>query len=98
MNTEKIERIVLDCIRRQMEDSTMMHDLTRDTPLIGADRVVDSMGLVNLLVDIETVLNEENVEITILSENAMSAKISPFRNVGSLIRHIEHSLKKSSDE
>ena len=97
MNTEHIESIVLDCIRRQLEDTATTYDLTKDTPLIGASRIVDSMGLVSLLVDIETVLNEEGVEVTILSENAMSAKISPFRNIGALVRHIEQSLKGSSN-
>lgn len=63
------------------------------TPLIGAKRVMDSIGLVNLVADIEAAMLDAGEEITLMSEAAMSEKLSPFRSVGSLCGYIERQLQ-----
>ena len=42
------------------------------------------MGLVNIVVDIETAFLDEDIEISLTSETAMSGRISPFRTIQSL--------------
>lgn len=91
MDTEKIKELVLNCMTQQLDGANLT--LTLETALIGSERVLDSMGLVNLLIDIESTLAEENIDITLMSENAMSSRISPFRTIGSLIRYIDEILK-----
>ena len=67
-------------------------EITKDTPLIGSSKIMDSMGLVNNIVDIETAFLDEDVEISLTSEAAMSGRISPFRSVGSLCNFIARQL------
>lgn len=63
-------------------DPTQLGD---DTRLIGRKGVLDSMGLVTLIVDVEQRLEEEHDIVVVLAdERAMSQKHSPFRSVGSL--------------
>jgi acyl carrier protein len=64
-------------------------ELGDDTRLIGRKGVLDSMGLVTLIVDVEQRLEEEHdIVVVIADERAMSQKHSPFRSVGSLTDYI----------
>ncbi|NJO91917.1 MAG: hypothetical protein HC831_25325 [Chloroflexia bacterium] len=47
------------------------------------------MGLVNLIVDIEGLLADNDIEVTLTSEKAMSQRNSPFRTVESLTDYIK---------
>ncbi len=67
-------------------------NIDKNTPLIGNAKLLDSMGLVNVLVDIETAFLDEDIEISLTSEMAMSCRISPFRSVGSLCNFIARQL------
>jgi D-alanine--poly(phosphoribitol) ligase subunit 2 len=68
----------------------------RDTPLFGKDGVLDSLSLVNLIVQIEENIAEEfNKPITLTSEKAMSRKLSPFLTVGTLTDYIEEILSEA---
>jgi acyl carrier protein len=59
------------------------------TYLIGSGSLLDSLGLVNLIVDLEQRLADEyGISITLADERAMSQKHSPFRTVGSLAEYI----------
>jgi acyl carrier protein len=67
-------------------DPTQLGD---DTRLIGRKGVLDSMGLVTLIVDVEQRLEEEyDLVVVLADERAMSQKHSPFRSVGSLADYI----------
>lgn len=60
-----------------------------ETYLIGQGAVLDSLGLVNLILEIEQRLEEEHGLTMILAdEKAMSQKNSPFRSVGSLTEYV----------
>ncbi len=55
------------------------------TPLFGAGGVLDSLGLVALILNIEEMIEMQmGVPITIVSEKTMSAYRSPFATLGSL--------------
>ena len=92
MNKQSIDEIVIKTIRTYCETNEINVELTKDTPLIGSNKIMDSMGLVNMIVDIETAFLDEDVEISLTSEAAMSGRISPFRSVGSLCNFIARQL------
>ena len=51
------------------------------------------MGLVALLIDIEDMLQDQDIHISLSDERAMSAANSPFKNVSTLVAHIDTLLK-----
>lgn len=67
-----------------------------DTHLIGHNALLDSMGLVTLIVEVEQRLEEElDVALILADERAMSQKNSPFRSVASLADYIVKSMDES---
>ncbi len=64
-------------------------EVTAETGLIGAERVVDSADLVILLLAVEDFAREElSVEFDWTSDSAMSEARSNLRSVGTLARHL----------
>jgi D-alanine--poly(phosphoribitol) ligase subunit 2 len=60
-----------------------------DEIIFGDGGKLDSLGLVNLIVSIESIIDEElDKQIVIANEKAMSMKNSPFRNVDTLAEFI----------
>jgi acyl carrier protein len=63
--------------------------LTEDTVLVGKDAVLDSLGVVSLIVEVEQrVEGEHGASVTLANDKAMSARNSPFRTVGVLTDHV----------
>lgn len=92
MDKKQINEIVLGTIQGYCDANGITEELTMDTHLIGRTRIMDSMGLVNTIVDIETAFLDEDVEISLTSETAMSLRLSPFRTIGSLCDYIARQL------
>ena len=92
MDKKRINEIVINTIKDYCKANEIEVKLTKDTPLIGSARIVDSRGLVNTIVDIENAFLDEDAEISLTSEAAMSGRISPFRSVGSLSNFIARQL------
>lgn len=60
-----------------------------DTVLVGTDPVLDSLGVVQLIVEIEQRVEQgHNVSVTLANDKAMSQRNSPFRTVGVLADHV----------
>ena len=85
----------LDLIReavRGLDDSLLQGEtksLEESTQLIGANGLVTSIGLVNLIMDLEILLEDRfGVSVTIADERALSQTRSPFRTIGSLADHV----------
>jgi acyl carrier protein len=65
-----------------------------DTQLYGKGGVLDSLGLVRVIADLEEEIYENtNKSITLADEKAMSQKSSPFRSVSTLSEYIEKLLE-----
>ncbi|MPM60784.1 hypothetical protein SDC9_107638 [bioreactor metagenome] len=64
-------------------------EVTIDTRLLGKKAPIDSLGLVNVLLDLETALRSCNVKVSFLSDQAMSMERSPFLTVSTLLDFIE---------
>lgn len=59
--------------------------LDDETVLLGDDGLLDSLGLVTLLADVEQgIADETGTEVILSDDRAVSARSSPFRTVGSL--------------
>lgn len=60
-----------------------------EATLFGRSGMLDSLGLVNLIVTLEQLLDDEfQVAVTIADEKAMSMAKSPFKTVGSLAEYL----------
>jgi acyl carrier protein len=63
--------------------------VTEDTVLVGNDAVLDSLGVVQLIVEVEQrVEAQHSISVTLANDKAMSARNSPFRTVGVLADHV----------
>lgn len=63
--------------------------VSEETVLVGSDPVLDSLGVVQLIVEVEQrVEAQHGISITLASDKAMSQKNSPFRTVGVLADHV----------
>ena len=63
--------------------------INEDTVLVGNDPVLDSMGVVQLIVEVEQRVEQgHGVALTLANDKAMSQKNSPFRTVGVLADHV----------
>lgn len=59
-----------------------------DTTLFGEDGLLDSIGLVSLVVASEQALSDElGVAVGLADERALSQRISPYRTIGSLAEY-----------
>src|SRR5215468_4023032 len=91
MQRTEITELILSCLRDILEGAGPLpaEPLTADTRLLGRSAVIDSLGLVQLLVDVEQRLDSTHgVAVTLADERAMSQKHSPFRSVGTLAEYI----------
>jgi acyl carrier protein len=63
--------------------------ITDGTVLVGTDAVLDSLGVVSLIVEVEQRLEQaHSISVTLANDKAMSQKNSPFRTVGVLADHV----------
>jgi acyl carrier protein len=93
INRSQIAQLVISSLQEVLDmgngTSPAVEDIGTGTSLIGREAVLDSMGLVNLIVEIEQRLEEDYGVVVILAdERAMSQKKSPFHSVGSLTDYI----------
>ena len=79
----------IQMINEERENDDDLLELKEETRLFGRESKLDSLSLVNLIVDIEQRFAEElGVEVLLTDEKAMSQKRSPFRDVKSLVDYI----------
>ena len=61
-----------------------------DTPLFGRNGLLDSLGLVSLVVAVEQVIEDRyGVAVSLADEKALSQAHSPYRTVASLAAYAE---------
>ncbi len=96
MTMTEIRQLVFECLALVLEERDGdQPDLTEATRLIGRDAVLDSLGLVTLIVDVEDRLRSQHgVVIALADDSAMSRTRSPFMTVGSLSEYISGALEQ----
>jgi acyl carrier protein len=89
MDRETALKVVVACLKDALEQIEAPSDVSEDTVIVGQGAVLDSIGVVSLIVDIEQRLEmDHDVSVTLASEKAMSQRSSPFRTAGVLADHV----------
>lgn len=94
MTLVEVKELVLNQLKTYCEDNNLTVTVSEDTALIGSEKIMDSIGLVNFIVDLETEFLDRDLEISLTSEAAMSSRISPFRSVGAIAQFIHKQLNE----
>lgn len=95
-----IDTLIRSCLESVLRETgrTVLAEMPADVRLVGRNALLDSLGLVSLVLEIETRLREQfQAEITILDERAMSSERSPFRTLGSLTDHVLERLSARTE-
>jgi len=72
-------------------------DLDAATEIFGKSSLLDSLGLVTMVMELEERLEEEHgVTVVLADERAMSRRSSPFRTLTSLVAYMEEQLGKTA--
>tara|TARA_B100000809_G_C14831199_1_gene421108 strand:- start:35 stop:328 length:294 start_codon:yes stop_codon:yes gene_type:complete len=95
MEKSKVKDIISEVLTDILEGNDVRIKIDENTALMGANSVIDSLGLVTLIADVEGVLLDEDIEVSIFSEKAMSQKSSPFLNVASLNNYIMEQINNN---
>lgn len=95
MKYKEAEILVLEALKEGLDSlsddarKTAINNADENTRLFGGEGLLDSMGVVILLSDLEDKLDEEyDVILSLASDSTMSKTRSPFRNVKSLAKYI----------
>jgi acyl carrier protein len=89
---QTVRELVLTSLREAQATRAELSDVNYDdnTPLIGRGTVIDSLGLVQLIVDVEQRVQDDlGLTITVADDRAMSQRNSPFRTVGALSDYVQ---------
>jgi acyl carrier protein len=78
----EVKELVFEIINKLLPDKTIT--INGDMPLIGSEGIFDSMGLVELCVNLEDKASELGFEFDWTSDSAMSRTHSMFRTAESL--------------
>lgn len=80
---ELIQTVVEDYLASSQEEASK--ELGEETRLFGRAGLLDSLGLVSVVLDIEQELSEaRGIELSLADDRAMSQERSPFRSIGTL--------------
>ena len=93
MNKKHIREIVITALNEYLETQDISTEVHDNSPLLGDMSLLDSMGLVNVIIDIESKFLDKDIEISLTSEKAMSRRNSPFRTVLSLVNFIHEQIR-----
>lgn len=91
ISANEVEKVIFNAIanlnaERPPDDQI---EASPQTPLFGVDARVDSLGLVSLIVDVETTLNTEHgLPISLADDRALSRPESPYATVSALRDYI----------
>lgn len=91
MEKTEILKIVLDQINQLKETlpDDKKFEVNEATILFGNGSGIDSLSLVSVIVDLESVFsNEYGFDISLTDDRAMTRAISPFENVKTLVDYI----------
>lgn len=94
---EKISTIVLGTLEEfnATYEKNIPLELGEETPLFGKEGVLDSLGLVSLIVMIEQAIEDEmGVSLILADEKAMSQKTSPFLKINLLVEYIHRLMEE----
>lgn len=90
-DAERVTTLIFEALEEHFEqtDSDVAAPTSTDAVLFGEDAVLDSLGLVNVVVAVEEkLLDAFDRDIWLTDERALTQAESPFRTVDSLSRYV----------
>ena len=84
---EQLADLIMDIARElsEEEEIELSGELQPDTPLFGEGGLLDSMGLVSLVIAVEQAIEERfEQRVSLADEKALSQRSSPYRSVATL--------------
>ena len=87
-----IEKIIIEVLAEYLRTQELDHQIDKKTMIFGEEGILDSMGIVNLIVDLEGYFSDKGVELDLTSEKALSLRNSPFRSVATISEFIKSQL------
>ena len=92
----KIINFLEEFLKEELEETI---ELNLESKLFGGGGPLDSMALVNLLVDLEELIEDDyDLSVTLADEKAMSRRTSPFTRVKYLIEYIQEKINTEANE
>jgi len=94
---DKIVKIIIAAANElnDEEEISVSEELSESTRLFGENGVLDSMGLVSLVVAVEQAIDEElDASISLADEKALSQKNSPYRTIETLAEYAEKLIQE----
>lgn len=84
---DAMTKLLQHAVKQEGEYSTVQ--VNGSSPLVGGDAVLSSMALVSYVVDVEAmVADEQDVEVVLVNEKALSRSESPFRTIDTLADYV----------
>jgi acyl carrier protein len=97
MDRQEITKLVIEAVSDYLEsqdDDGASTEIEQNTMLFGDFSVLDSLGLVSVIVDIETQIRERGFDgITLTSDEVITRTQSPFRTVLTLVDFIDELIE-----
>ena len=75
-----------------LKDSFTASEDKSNYPLMGRDSILDSMDLVSLVLSIEQEIQLTYPKLSLVSDSAMSRKLSPFRSPSAMASFLEEQI------
>ncbi len=92
-----IRTLLYDCIAEHGRETNTEIHVEDETPLMGSGSPLNSIGLVIVVTNFESQLNEKfGAQVILASEQAMSMKRSPFRSVEALSDYADQLIAAES--
>ncbi len=86
---QQMVELIIDTAKELGEDElSLSEELSGDTQLFGEDGVLDSMGLVSLVIAVEQAIEDSlGKTVSLADEKALSQAKSPYRSVAFLAEY-----------
>ena len=95
MEKKKIHEIILTSVNEILSERNINIDnISEATELLGPGSILDSIGLVTLIANVESKIYEKyKILITLVNEKAFSQQESPFKTIRALSRYTYNSIQ-----
>lgn len=100
INREKVLNLLLTTLTVHFDEINESVDLSEreNIKLFGGDGLLDSIGLVSFIVEVEERLEDEfDVSVVLADEKAMSRRTSPFARISYLADYILEVVNEDSN-
>lgn len=92
MDRQRLIKMMTELLQATLDDQSEHGDkvvATPSLPLVGENAAITSIRLVSFIADLETLLaSDHGLNLTLVSEQALSRSKSPFRSVEALAEYI----------